>query len=98
MNFRSTDPAGDDLHRLLAGAVSANVGEISSARNHHLVPREKHFPGKRFSKGAMKIDHHLGDALFGRAGAELVCSEPKLPLDRGLHAFAIEHLALDLRS
>ncbi len=50
MNFRSTDPARDDLHRLFACAVTANVGEISSACGNHLVPCKKRLLREWLSK------------------------------------------------
>jgi hypothetical protein len=46
----------------------------------------------------MEINHHLGDTFFCRLHPGLVCDEPKLPANGGLHARAVEDLAFDFRS
>ena len=42
MHFLCANPAGNNLHRLLAGAVSADVDQVSSASSNHLVPAIQH--------------------------------------------------------
>src|SRR5437660_12305729 len=67
------------------------------ATHQHLVPRTKRLAVQRGCEVLIEIQHHLRDAALGWADARLLHSESELLTERGLHAVAVENLALDFR-
>ncbi len=60
------------------------------------MPGKQHVVREWLGERAVKIDHHLGNALLRRCDAPIVGTEAKLTPDRRLNAGPIEDLALDL--
>ena len=98
MDRALVDGTGDDLHRIGVRAIAADDLDVLVSGQQHLVPVEHRLIGQRVSIAAIEVDHHLGDAALGRLHVRRFGAEAELGAQRGLHAAAVQDLALDLGS
>jgi len=91
------DRPGYDLHRVTAASVATDVCKIGPTVDDMTMPSVERCSIQRLGDTLVKIDHHLGDAGFGRLDPTLIPGEPQVPADRGLDAVAIERLSFDRR-
>jgi hypothetical protein len=91
------DRSRNYLHGVAAGSVAADICYAGAPFQEHAVPGEKHLFGKRLGVRAIKIDHHLGDALLGGTHPAVVGLQTELSANRRLNACTVENFAFDLR-
>jgi hypothetical protein len=51
---------------------------------------------KRLGKGAVEVNHHLGDTAFSRRDKPFVATKTELPAQGRLQAVTVEDFAFDL--
>jgi hypothetical protein len=97
MDCALVNGTGNDLHGIGMRAVTADDLDFLVSGQQHLVPLEHRLIGQRVGVVAIEIEHHLGDAAFGRLHIRSLDAEAELGAHRGLDAVAVQNLAFDLR-
>ena len=96
MDSWSVEGSGNDLHWLGAGAVAADVVQVTPSVHEIRLPAAENRICQRDVKMLVKVHHHFRDTGLGGGDFAVVGAETEVSTDGGLEAVAVEDLALDL--